>query len=795
MTGDTALERFLKARSDSSLQEGVGRASERAGVTTCHQLADALDAALREMAAGVPQPGVAVVAVGGYGRREQCRHSDIDVMLLVEGGAEAETEAVSRVLYPLWDASLKVGHSVRTVGQAIETARQNLETFTALLNARLVAGDRELFERFLRARRRLVRRRRRWLRGALAEQYRRRVARERWQPQEPELKEGRGGLRQLHTLRWLDLAEAIAAGREPPPLPTQIEEARETLLATRNALHAQDERPNDRYRQDLSGAVTNWLQVDRTEWGRRLLATMRTVDAAVAARVGAREQRHRSLLRWGARRRSDSDRGAAAEDASDLDRLLAVLRREEPLGLDPLPPAAWLDRVLPEWEVLRCLPHTAPFHRHPVDVHSLRTVEEVRHAMRVDEEGTATPAAAAALPDKDELLLAALLHDIGKGHEGDHPTLGAVIAERFASRAGLAADTAHRLATVAAQHLLLPTVATRRDIADDRVIRETADLVGDAHTLHLLYLVSVADARATGPDVWSPWKAQLMHSLYRRVLDVLSEGAPEAATAARLRGEATVEALTGVAPAEEVTGHLRQLPPAYVLSTPPETIGEHLALIRKAAGGTAVRHDRLNGLDRLTVVTADRPGILSLVAGTLAAHNANVLGGVAYTRDDGVAMQVMHVSDALGHGIDDRRWQRILEAVPQALAGEFPVDERLAETRKTYRAAPRTRIPTTVHIDNAASERYSIVEVSAADRIGLLYAITRVLHELSLDIHLAKVDTIGPEVFDAFYVLRRNGRRVERADEIERITRRVKQAVASLDDIAEPGAEVGATLS
>jgi [protein-PII] uridylyltransferase len=162
-------------------------------------------------------------------------------------------------------------------------------------------------------------------------------------------------------------------------------------------------------------------------------------------------------------------------------------------------------------------------------------------------------------------------------------------------------------------------------------------------------------------------------------------------------------------------------------------------------------------------------------------HNANVLGGTAFTRDDGVAIEVMHVNDALGHDIDERRWARIFEAVPQALAGTFPVAERLAETRAAYRALPRVQMPTTVLVDNAGSERYSIVEVTTADRLGLLLAITNALHGLALDIHLAKVDTVGAEVVDAFYVLRENGRRIEGPDEIERVQARVKDAILALD--------------
>ena len=774
MPGHEALTRFLEERAAN-----VARSSARAGLVRCHQLAETLDAALRELAADVEQHGLAVVGVGGYGRREQCRHSDIDVMLLVDG--EAALAAAPAVLYPLWDADLRVGHSVRTVPEAARAGSQNLETLTALFDSRLVVGDRELYERFLDARRKLARRQRRRLARGLADQRRSLLARERWQAQEPEVKTGRGGLRQLQALHWLDLAPALAEGAEPPPPPTSLAAARETLLATRNALHALSERPNDRYRQDLARPVAAWLDVDPTEWGRGLFSAMRTVDAAVHERLGAAGDGAGRRRWWRLGRSSPRERPAPAGEGSDLDRLLEALRRGVPADMEPLPQNGWLARILPEWETLRCLPHVVPFHRHPVDVHTMRTVDEVRHAIGEDEEDTGTPLASAELPDENEVLLAALLHDIGKGHEGDHSEVGAVIAERFASRAGLGAETSRRLSTVAAQHLLLPTVATRRDIADERVIRETAELAGDAHTLHLLYLVSVADARASGPDVWSPWKAQLMRALYLRVLDVLAAGAPEAATAIRLRAEAAVAALSETHAADEVEAHLAQLPPAYVLSTPPAIVGEHIALIREAGGGTAMRRDALNGIDRLTIVTPDRPGILSLVAGTLAAHNANVLGGVAYTRDDGTAIDVMHVNDALGRGIDDRRWRRILEAAPQALAGKFPVDERLAETRATYHAVPRIPIPTAVQIDNTDSERYSIVEVHAADRLGLLYAITRTLHELALDIHVAKVDTIGAEVVDAFYVLRENGRRVEEPDEIERVQRAIENAVSALD--------------
>lgn len=791
------LERFIEARSAyaerASLRLGGETAApdEAWGLSACHELSDVLDAAIEELGAPYAGPGFALVAIGGYGRREQCRHSDIDLMLLFAG--EPPRETVDGVLYPLWDAALKVGHSVRTPEQATAAAVQNVETFTSLLDARLVAGDERLYGRFLRDRRKLVLQQQRWLRSELAEYRARLVVAEPWQLQQPDVKNGRGGLRELQATHWLTVAEAIASGapEERPELPPDLEEARRTLLDIRTALHALDERPNDRYRQDLAAAVATLLDVPREELGPRMFASMRRIDGAAEAAFRPRPRRFALPWRRGASEHGDADGadGGGGSGASDSARLMAALEAAEAGGLEPLPPAPWLERLLPEWEMLRCLSHIAPFHRHPVDVHVWRTVAEARRAVTEDEDGTETPEVAAGLAHPEELLLGALLHDIGKGHEGDHSEVGAVIVEHFGARAGLDDEAVRRLAAVTRHHLLLPTVATRRDIADVRVIGEVAEAVGDTDTLDLLYLISVADARATGPDVWSAWKAQLMHSLYVRVREELAGDADAAESATARRRQEIVEALGGEVAAERVLAHLDGLPPGYALSTTPETVAAHLALIERADGGTALEHDRVGEVERLTLVTPDRPGLLSAVAGALAVHNVLVLGGTAHTRDDGVAIEVMYLGDALGRGLDERRWQRVLEAVPQAVEGGFAIDERLAETRRAYAAAtpPPADIPTTVHVDNGASEEFSIVEVHAADRLGLLYAITAAMLELQMDIHLAKVDTIGREVVDSFYVQRRNGRRVEEADEIERLVRRVAEAVAALDEVRTGG--------
>ena len=794
-----ALQPFLEARS-AVAGRAFARPRAEAGLTLSRGLSDALDECLQALAEPVAGNGTAVVALGSYGRRELCRHSDVDLMLLFAG--DPDQDVVNRVLYPLWDSGLHVGHSTRRLQQVIPAARENVQTCTSLLDARLVSGDETLFRRFRNELRNFVRRRRSWMHEQLAAGREAQLRREPWQPQEPDVKTGRGGLRSLQTVHWLDLAEALADDRDMAWLTPELAEARELLLSTRNALHALDDRANDQLRRDLIDRVAESLGTNRRDWSRSVTEAMRVADAAAteALRTDAPASdgpRLRLPVPWRRRRSGRTERTERSEEAtaapagsSDLDRLVEVLHGLTPGGpLEPLPASEWLDRFLPEWGALRYEPHVTLFHTHPVDVHICRTVVEAKAAMETDDFDAGTPEAAARIGDTRELLLAAFLHDIGKGREGQHSGRGALIAERFAERAGLGDEAAQRLAAAVQHHLLLPDVATRRDISDERVIREVADTVGDMRTLNLLYVLSIADARACGSDVWNAWKAQLMRSLYERVSEELS-GVSLRSSA--VRRDAAVQELSGRLEARAVEAHLNQMPVGYLLSMEPEAIGRHIELIDRGvtsrqeagAGGPiapVLHHDQLGNLDRLTIVTGDRPGILQAVAGSLAVHNVNVLGGTAYTRDDGVAIDIMHVGDPRGLGIDEQRWERIFDSMSSALAGEFPIESRLAAARTSYGAEPANPPATTVDVDNASSDEYSIVEVHAADRLGLLYTITTALRDMSLDIHMAKVNTFGDEIVDAFYVRRQNGLRIEAPDEIERLVARVTAAVASLD--------------
>ena len=802
-----ALQPYMDARSAVS-GASFARPLDRAGLALCNRLSDSLDRCLVHLAEPLPAKGLAVLALGGYGRREQCRHSDVDLTLLF--ARRPSTEKAHALLYPLWDSNLRVGHSARTVDQVMLYASDNVQTCTALLDARLVYGDAQLFGRFRKGLRKFLRRHYDWLRQELAAGRAEALEQEPWQLQDPDLKAGRGGLRSLQIVHWLALAAALAEDRDPPPLAPELAEARERLLATRNALHSLEDRPNDTLRRDLLPTAASLLHADPDEWSMGLSESMRTLDAAAAEALAAPPPAPpgRRWLPW-SRRPAAEPPPEPAEDAAappagaddgrgDLERLTALLGEAGPGGtLDPLPPAEWLGRLLPEWETLRHRPHAAPFHVHRMDVHAWRTVAEARRAAEADEDGAGTPEAAAGVENERLLLLAALLHDIGKGHGGQHEERGAVIAERFAARAGLGEDDGRRLASAVRLHLLLPDAATKRDISDDRVIREVVTEAGDLRMLNLLYVLAVADARASGPDAWDAWKARLLRSLYTRAAESLSDVSLRTVVSRRRR--AAIQGLAGWMTAQAIEAHLDTMPLDYLLSTEPQAIGHHLeliaeALIEAAETGSehlapALYHDRVDGIERLTIVADNQHGVLSAVSGTLAAHHLSMLGGSAYTRDDGVAVDVIHIGDMRGWGIGERRWDRVTEAIKKAIVDEFPIEERLAEARASANggAEPAGAAATKVGVDSARAEGgQAIIEIQTPDRLGLRYAITKALGELAMDIRMAKINTFGDEIVDAFHV-----RGVEAEGDAGRIVESVTGAVDAFcgeDDAPPAGA-------
>ncbi|HKZ21295.1 MAG TPA: HD domain-containing protein [Acidimicrobiia bacterium] len=739
---------------------------------------DEIDRLLGGLAQAHPELGV--LAVGGYGRAELSLHSDIDLLFLHEG--PPPEEAIRSILYPLWDSRHKVGHATRTVRASLTFARDDLAALCSLLSARLISGPPPLFDELQAGLAKLLAGARAHLPELLAAEEHRVWEREPFARQELDIKSGRGGLRSHHRLEW-DRKRSRLIG-EQPRLPAREDEeaAVATLLQVREALHAVQRRAADLYYVELRSQVGDWLGRDPTELATEVYGAARTIDGAAALRwgrvrpAGTDPINHAGLAvirlvrsRWGKREPAATPfayaRAAAASGSGgrlsvwerdfvarlgppdwhsgDRSSLLALLAEgsagwEALLGLWE---AGWLAGALPELGHVRGLAQVAPFHQHPVDAHLGATVANVVELAdgAIDWCGEI----ADQMGGLDEVLLAAFLHDIGKGLPGDHSVTGSDLARKLLIRIGFPLTTAGVVGEAVRHHLLLPETAFRRDIEDPAVIGLFAASVGSLDFLRLLTLLSVADARSTGADMWSPWKESLLRALFTRAAAVF-EGRETSLP------EAVVDELAILVPEldpRSITDHLEGMPPDYLGRFGTDVVATHLRLAHPDLGAAEVRTAVVPGapVSNIVVAARDRQGLLATVAGVLALHNLNVLEARVVTRNDGLAIDTFRVADSRGSDmVGQGRWPAVRETLERTVAGTLDLEARLAE-KHTAPLGANARA-TDVRVSGTT------IDIRTRDRVGLLHDLALAMTSLGLSITLAKIDTRRGEAIDVFGV-------------------------------------------
>ena len=442
---------------------------------------------------------------------------------------------------------------------------------------------------------------------------------------------------------------------------------------------------------------------------------------------------------------------------------MTVLRGPEAVGACEL-----LDHVggwavlLPEWASVRGRVQHDPWHRYTVDGHAFAAAAEVSRLLEQDERAAKTAEAAG---DLDALYLAAIFHDIGKGSGTDHSVAGELLTRRALARMGLDADELEEVAVLVRQHLLLVETATRRDLDDPSVVEGVAAALGSPRRLRLLHLLTVADGLATGPAAWNDWKGTLVADLAARVLHVLERGGPPSPgdpEALAVRIEAARPALAG-----QAARLLGSLPGSYLstLATlDAEELAEELELLADPPGPGGVRYrvdPSGDGHGLVTVCAADRPGTLARTTGVLALHRVSVLRAHVWSTSGGLALQRFAVQAPA-----TLRWERLGADLDAAWAGRLAVDARLERKARDYRAPAPVEPDVRVLPDESAHS--TVVEVRAADALGLLHAIAAALGDLDLDVRVAKIDTLGDRVVDTFYVRSPWGAKLsdEQADEL-----------------------------
>ena len=786
------------------------------GRWAAHERSDALDAWFIDAVEGTAD--VAVVALGGYGRRLQLPASDVDVLVLHDDIDESTLEELGRRLwYPLWDRGFTVTPLVRTPTECREAAAERLDSCTALLDARTLAGPEDLARRAIESVREDVQRDPAGFASRLVVERDRRAERAGSCAYDlaPDLKDGLGGLRDIASLGWL--ATAIDASLETEGVVRAadvagIDDAEEFLTRARSAVHLETGKRVDRLAVDLQPEVASSMGFDDAPGllaidglMRSVFERARVVDAVVrsalarvrtgAGPVAAIDVVGPTAVLEALAVAADGEVApelveAIAEggvidpvvwDGPTRDAFLAVLRGDGGgvAALDVLDRVGVLERYLPAWREVRCRPQRDPYHRFTVDGHLTRTLSTMAGLLDDPSSDALASELSAALGDQDALLLGALLHDIGKVGKGDHVPIGADIARAQLDAMGLRPHTAELAAFMVAEHLLLPDTATRRDLTDENLIMDVAATVGTLESLAALYLLAVADAAATGPAAWTPWRRALVRELVTKVQHVLERGTMGEELAASLtqRIEA-VRALLAGEPDIDVDRFVLRMPRGYFLAVEPADAARHFHTIAPHLLSDEVRTAATPGSRprtyQLLVVTLDRPGLLSSVAGALAVGGISILSAQVFTTSDRVAVDLFEVEGAFEPEITEERWRGVRTTLRRVIEGATSIDRKVEEMRKHY-PGPAVQTPVTVRVDNDASDFSTVLEVGAPDRMGLLYDITRSLSALGLDVHLAKVATFDGRVIDAFYVRDELGRKVTEADAVQELTQELEQ--------------------
>jgi [protein-PII] uridylyltransferase len=791
---------------------------------------------------------VSLVALGGYGRGEMAPFSDIDLMFLTPTPRAPWCEQViEATLYALWDAKLKIGQAIRTIPELLHLAREDMTVRTAMLESRLVDGDAALFdEARTRFRDEIVA-------GSAAEFVSAKLAERDARHEkfgdsrylvEPNVKNGKGALRDLQTLLWVgryvrdiqSSAELVDAGLLTPAEFARFDRAERFYWSVRFLLHLATGRAEERMSfahqrelaaalnyadrpgkssverfmhmyflqarsvGDLTGQFLAQLDEQLGDKGRRFalptfLRRPRRLGGFVISR-GRLALPHDRFLREDPRRlvalfalaaREKLEIHPSAMRAATRDARLVEQVRDDPhanaLFLDVLTTREhpelvlrWMNeanvfgRFVPDFRRVVAQMQFDMYHHYTVDEHTIRAVGLLA-AIERGELGDDHPLATALfrqIGSRRVLYVAVLLHDIAKGRKGDHSILGEEVARELCPRFGLDPGETDTVAWLVRHHLLLSHTAFKRDPADPKTIDDFVAVVQSPERLRLLLILTVVDIRAVGPGVWTEWKRKLIRTLYDLAEERLRLGHKQRGRAEEIalrQGQLSRALGWAEAPAK---AHARRLPDSYWLAEPPEIALDNARQIvaAEAVPGPLDPSVRVEpGTDaatRVTVYTADRPGLFFRIAAALAAAGAEIVDARIHTTRDGMALDNLLVHDRQGQPYGDRRRrQRLARAVTAAL-GSGPPPELPEVAPSAFEVAP------SITIAEGASRRFTVVEVQAADRPGLVAALARAIFEQQVAIHSAHIATFGERAVDVFYLASETGRKLT-AEEIARL--------------------------
>ena len=783
--------------------------------------------------------GLALVAVGGYGRGELAPLSDIDLLVLTAKESDPAADViVEQLLYLLWDLGLKVGHAKRTVPDTIRSSREDHTILTGLIEMRFIAGDAPLYKKLETAFQKELGRIKP---GDFAEiKLAERDARHQKHGAtrymvEPNVKEGKGGLRDLHTLFWIaklayradSIIDIVDKGVLRETEARRFAAAQRFLWTVRCHLHLLAGRPEERLDFDAQMSIAPRMgfaarggmrDVERfmkryhlatrdvgsltriicaameTDFRKRRISlaedfrpgqhfghfTIRAGRINLDKDLMFRDEPLRMLQIFHLALEQNADihpqalqritRGlpwlgeATRRDPEATAEFLGILksRRNPERVLRLMNESGVLGRFLPDFGKIVAMMQFDMYHSYTVDEHTIKVIG-VLHNIGTGGLAETAPVATSVMPEIESrlvLFVAALLHDIAKGRDGDHSELGAELALELCPSLGLSQEETETVSWLVRHHLLMSKTAFRYDLNDPKTIDDFAAIVQSPERLKLLLVLTVADIRGVGPTIWNGWKAALMRDLYYQT-DAVLRGA-DAAVIAAGNAEVARDIVRGRLDGwsdEEFAAYAAMMPRQYWTGFDTESQLRHAGLGRTFRSMDVplladFRQVEDKNVTELTLLTIDDAGLFSRIAGAVAGHGINIAGARITTCADGTVLDVFQLQTTSNEPVtDERLLGRVKTSIEKAVSGTLRPQAAL---RERWQSLPeRVRhlpVPSRVILSNRISSTHTVIEVNGRDMPGLLHRLTRALAELGLQIQTATVSTYGERVVDVFYV-------------------------------------------
>jgi len=764
----------------------------------------------------------AVLATAGYGRREQFPQSDVDLLIVHDFSRKSQAEgAIGPFLNQLWDCRLVLGHQVWSREDFGTLSMDDLEFVLALFNARYIAGDKAMAEAIME----------RILPDFIASHHQQlideivRLVRQRHEKSnntifqlEPDVKEAPGGLRDHLAATWLERLVG-----DPPFLAhsaQEIESAHRMIKRLRILIHLQHGRTDNRLTHELQeqlapqfGFHGRNIRSDVESLMKKYFLNARVISGFCSSMVHAACPH-------------DSVRPLQLEDLPSLDTAAGILEafsltenEGRPLsakaratilksvpGLetrvryaelseqvsDLMRPRGGLFRLLSEMYQLGVLELLFPefstikarmirdfYHKYTVDEHTLIAIKAIEDL--ATGESSADQRFAAVLRDSvhpELLVLALLLHDVGKSQEGMHAKESARMATRALRRFRFDRQAIDQVNFLIREHLSMSAVIFRRDLEDDQIINRFADLVQDPERLRLLTLLTYADIKAVAPGTLNDWKKDLLWQLYLETYRKLTLEYGEEKIEEEHIGDKLIRKLEPDLDPEDFERFLEGFPIRYLRTTPPDVIYEHCRMSSRISADNPVETliKKRKTFYELCVITPDRKRLFAKIVGLLSYFEMNILRGFAFANRRQTILDIFHFSDERRAFRHAEERDRFLNLLHRTVADEVSVqtlirgkEESPLFRRTTPRFAP------SLYFEDEHSERYTIMEIIAPDAIGLLYRISTEIAALACDIDFAIISTEGDKAVDVFYLSHQGGKLSEESK--SNLTERIKKAI------------------